>query len=379
MAAIDRLRGLVMILMALDHVRDFVAPTNFRPDDPEATTLALFATRWVTHFCAPVFVLLTGVGAWLRQSKVGAGPTARWLLQRGLWLIALEILVVNPLWLATSWRLSGYWFFVQVIWAIGWGLIFLAALVRLRPRIVAIVMGSLIALHHVVDDWWPKTRALRPIWSLLHEGFSWIPLGDATGLRVIYPLIPWIFLLALGWSMGPLLADADASRRDRRLRTIGVAMILAFIALRFANVYGDPSRWSTSGRGLAFTTVSFLACSKYPPSLLYLLMTLGPALLALPALGRLGGGAGRFLEVFGRVPLFYYLAHLALAQLAASLNAWLAGWPIGFWFAARPPGFEPHLGLVYAIWASIVVVLFPVCRAYDRLKSSRRRAWTAWL
>ncbi len=359
LAAVDRLRGLVIVVMALDHVRDYFSNAEFDPVDLQHTTPGYFATRWITHFCAPVFMFLAGAAVALRERRSGRAGLASFLARRGAFLIVLEITVVH-----VGWKLDLHYPRVRlmVVWALGGAMLTLAALLllRLSTRTIAIFGLVVITGHNLLDGLHPGGPWRIP-WSMLHEPGEH-PLLGSHGLFVLYPLVPWVGVMALGYVLGPLL-DAEDERRRRTLRVLGGALILAFVVLRLVNRYGDPMPWSSQPRGAAYTLLSFLNLEKYPPSLDYLLATLGPALLVLPALGRLQGRCARFLETFGRVPLFFYVVHIYVIHLSALV--------IGRAFPL--PG-------VYVVWLAVVLVLLPACAWYGRLRARRRDlAWLSYL
>jgi uncharacterized membrane protein len=375
--SVDVLRGIVMIVMALDHVRDFVGPgVPGHGLDVEKIGAPLFFTRWITHFCAPVFVLLAGTGAFLQSARgKGRGELSRFLLTRGLWLVLLELTVVRFGWTFDP----GYHMTpLQVIWAIGWSMVVLAGLVHLPVRAVGAIGIVIIALHNLLDGIMPERfGALAPLWSILHVA-SPLKLGTGRMAWVAYPLVPWIGVMAAGYALGAFLGE-DPAARKKRLFSLGGALTLAFIALRAINLYGDPEPWSHQSSPF-YTALSFLSCTKYPPSLLYLLMTLGPALVGLGLLEGREFPGKRAMLVFGRVPLFYYLLHLPFAHLMGGLLylAWygpvVLSWDTGP--AATPPApFGLHV--VYACTLLLVLLLYPLCRWFGDLK--RRRRDLGWL
>jgi uncharacterized membrane protein len=380
--SVDLLRGVVMVIMALDHTRDFFhsGALVFDATDLSKTTPALFFTRWITHFCAPVFVFLAGTGAFLSLSRGRTKRDLSWfLLTRGLWLIVLEWTLVRfAVTFDLNYRAGG---FVQVIWVLGWSMIVLAALLRLPLGAVAAFGVLMILGHNLLDRFHAADfGAWRWLWMLLHEQG---PVGSPPGfvVFVIYPLVPWIGVMAAGYAFGALLRLEDARRRKILLR-LGLALTLAFVALRAANLYGDPRPWSSQPRGALYTLLSFLNCAKYPPSLLFLLMTLGPAIALLPLLERVKGAAGRFFTVYGRVPLFYYLLHFYLLHALAVVFALarygrqtLSVLPGG----QPPPGWGYKLSVVYLIWIGVVLALYFPCRYWARLKRRKRSAWLSYL
>jgi uncharacterized membrane protein len=380
LTAVDLLRGLVIVLMALDHARDFFTSVRFDATDLTQTTAALFLTRWVTHFCAPVFVFLAGTSAFLYQARGRTrGEVSRFLLTRGLWLVVLELTVVRWAWMF-NFNYTTELLFVQVIWALGISMIVLAGLIHLPTWAIAAAGIGMIAGHNLFDGVTPESLgAWGPLWTILHVQTA-IPLGGEQVLFVIYPLIPWIGVMAAGYAFAPLLRRPERERR-RLLLGLGVGLTLAFLVLRAVNGYGDPAPWSgqdSPGR----TVLSFLNTTKYPASLLFLLMTLGPAIALLPLLERWTGPFARAITVFGRVPLFFYVLHLALIHALALLVGTLAGFdPRSFlrvWLFL-PDEWGYGLGVVYLVWAGVVVALYPACRWFAGVKARRREAWLSYL
>jgi uncharacterized membrane protein len=395
--SIDLLRGIVMVIMMLDHTRDFVhnAALQFDPTDLSRTNIALFFTRWVTHFCAPVFVFLAGTSAYLQLARgKSKAELSRFLVTRGLWLILLELTIVklgitfNP-----DIRFLG---FLQVIWVIGVSMIVLSVLIYLPRSVIAAFGLLMIALHNLLDDIhvrsWRGPGTPIPgiggkLWIVAHQPFDGFPImGDQSpGVAVIYPLIPWIGVMAAGYAFGALY-QLDAPRRRRLLLIIGGAATALFIVIRAINIYGDPSHWSQQ-KSLVFTVLSFVNTTKYPPSLLFLLMTLGPALLALAWFESktYGGAIRNFFVTFGRVPLFFYIlqwftAHIISIALHFALGkpvSWLWQSPADF---GRPqPGIGFNLGVVYLAWIAGVLLLYPVCRWFAGVKQRRRDWWLSYL
>lgn len=387
--SVDFVRGIVMVVMALDHVRDFFHfyAKSFDPLDPSKTWTALFFTRWATHFCAPTFVFLAGTGAFLstRRGKTKA-ELARFLLTRGLWLVLLELTLVRLGWF---FNFDYHLMMVQVIWAIGWSLVVLAGLVFLPTRVIAAVGLALILLHNLFDGLSADSFGpLRWLWVVLHEQNILMP-WPGFAVFVAYPLVPWVGVTAVGYAFGSLLT-LERGRRRRTLLTIGGAAVVLFVLLRAANVYGDPTPWSVQARGAWYTCLSFLNTQKYPPSLLFLLMTLGPSIIAVALFDR-EGGPGRLARpfvVFGRVPLFYYLLHVPLIHLVAVIFAyvkygraeWLfINWPPPGAPQLEPPGYGYDLWVVYLVWLGVVAALYPLCRWFAGVKRRRRDAWLSYL
>jgi uncharacterized membrane protein len=375
---IDRMRGLVIVLMALDHVRDFfnVDALYFDPTDLTRTYPALFLTRFVTHYCAPTFVLLAGVSAFLHGRKLNdRGALARFLLTRGVWLILLDAIVVSPVWALELGR-----FHLATLWAIGCSMIALAGLVFLPLRAVPLIGVLIIVSHNLLDPLHAaQFGAWAPVWSILHEPGA-LPFGLPGG--VSYPVLPWIGIMALGYGLEPVFLE-PASTRAWQLTLLGLASIALFLLLRGTNFYGDPHPWSQQ-RDSMMTALSVLNVSKYPPSLLYALVTLGPALLLLLAMERFGGFAGEVLATFGRVPLFIYLLHLYAAHAAAVALFLTEGFDYnqlrGFGAQAAPPaGLGLSLPATYAAWILIMAALYPACRWFANVKRRRHDWWLSYL
>jgi uncharacterized membrane protein len=381
--SIDVLRGIIMILMALDHTRDFFGDLGVSPTNLATTTVPLFLTRWITHFCAPVFFLLTGTGAYLSLRRLSRDELAKFLFTRGLWLILLEVTLLRFLW---QFNLDYQLVLLNVIWALGWAMIALSILVRL-PAWAAVTFGVvLVAGHNLFDGVRPEALgSFHLIWQILHvPGF----LLNEPGRSVFtaYPLIPWVGVTALGFGLGQIY-QWEVERRRRFLLLTGLALVGAFLVLRSINLYGDPLRWSPQASG-AFTVLSFMNTSKYPPSLLFLLMTLGPALLLLRGLD---GGTPRLLQpalTYGRVPFFYYVLHILLLHLLAVVLAQLRFGDISPMFQSpdvghfpitQPPGWPLGLPYVYLIWISVVAALYPLCRWFAGVRQRRKEAWLSYL
>jgi uncharacterized membrane protein len=375
---VDALRGIAMVLMALDHTRVFLTDAQFAPVDLAHTTPALFFTRWITHFCAPAFFLLAGVGASLSLARGRSlAQVSRFLLTRGLWLVVLELTLVAFGWdftlHVTPW-LAG------VIWALGWSMVFMAALAWLPTGTLAAVSIALIALHNTTDAITPAAFGeFGWLWTFLH-----VPDPHAgTLMRIDYPVIPWVGVMAVGYAMGPLFRESP-ERRRRMLIGIGVSATIGFIVLRWLNGYGDPASWSVQTRG-TYTLLSFLRVRKYPPSLAYLLMTLGPLLIALAWLEHARGRVFSFFVTFGRVPLLFYVAHIYVVHLIAVAVAYGQGGSPSFLLtsdgplARHPSWYGVDLGWVYVGWLSLVIALYPLCRAFAKAKARRRDWWLSYL
>ena len=382
--SVDVLRGLVMVLMALDHTRDFFSDTAFLfdPTDLTKTNTALFLTRFVTHFCAPVFVFLAGTGAFLSTLR---GKTqselARFLLTRGLWLVLLELTVIRCL--GWQFNFDYHYSFGQVIWAIGWSMVALAGLIYLPHR--ALVGFGLVMIlgHNALDKIQPESfGALSWLWKILHVPGNLEPMSGVI-FEVRYPLIPWIGVMAVGYGFGKLLLH-EPQHRQKLLFRLGAVLTLSFAILRAVNVYGDPAPWAVQ-KNWWFTVFSFLNCTKYPPSLLYLLMTLGPALMALAWLDKSSGRWRQPFLIIGRVPLFYYLLHLPLIHLMAVIFSVIRYGHLDKSLFENPPyasvpkDFGYGLPVVYLVWIAAVLLLYPACRWFADLKKRRKEAWLSYL
>ena len=377
--SIDLLRGVIMILMAIDHSRDYFGMPGVSPTNLAQTTVPLFFTRWITHFCAPVFFLLMGTGAYLALRRKSVTELSRFLLTRGIWLLVLELTVVRCL--GFQFNFDYQVTLLNVLWALGWALIALSALVWLPAPLVTAFGVVMIAGHNLLDP----VRSASSLWALLHApGFVYS--GEEHVVFVSYTLIPWVGVTAAGYGLGQIYHWSPERRRAFLLRA-GLALTAAFLVLRGLNVYGDPVPWATQASG-AFTAVSFLNTNKYPPSLLFLLMTLGPALVFLWAVDRRTPGVLRPALTFGKVPMFYFVLHLPLIHLLAVIVCYArygtAHWMFespdlaNFPFTA-PPGWGFSLPIVYLIWLFVVALLYPACRWFAALKQRRTEAWLSYL
>lgn len=368
-----------MILMALDHTRDFFGIPGQNPTNLASASAALFLTRWITHFCAPVFFLLTGTGSYLALRRRSPGELSWFLLTRGLWLIFLDLVLARCL--AYQFNFDYRVTMLLVLWALGWAMITLAALVRLPVSVVTAFGVVLVAGHNLFD----RVSSASPLWSILHRpGF--VLNTPEHAVFVAYPLIPWIGVTAIGYGLGRIY-DWDADHRRSFLLRLGTALSLGFLVLRGLNVYGDPARWAPQ-KSAAFTALSFLNTTKYPPSLLFLLMTLGPALIFLALVDRHTPQVLRPALTIGRVPLFYYLLHFALIHLLAVATCFLrygsAHWmtespDLGHYPFSPPPGWGFSLPVVYLAWAFVVLAMYPLCRWFAALKARRSEAWLSYL
>ena len=377
--AVDVVRGVIMIIMALDHTRDFFGIPGKNPTDLVHASAALFLTRWITYFCAPVFFLLTGTGAFLSLRRKSPGELSRFLLTRGLWLIFLEVVLLRCF--AYQFNVDYQVTMLLVLWALGWSMIVLAALVQL-PTIVVTVFGAVLILCHNLFD---SVQSANPLWSILHApGF--VLNTPRHMVFVAYPLIPWVGVTAVGYALGQVYRW-DAERRRTFLLRLGLALTLAFLVIRGVNRYGDPSHWLAQ-RSALFTALSFLNTTKYPPSLSFLLMTLGPAMIFLWSVDRVTPRMLRPALVIGKVPLLYYVLHFPLIHLLAVITCYVrygsAHWmfespDLAHYPFSAPPGWGYSLPIVYLIWAFVVIAMYPLCRWFAALKQRRSDAWLSYL
>lgn len=408
--SIDLLRGIVMVVMMLDHTRDFVhnAVYQFDPTDLTRTNVALFFTRWITHFCAPVFVFLAGTGPYLQLARgKPKKELSRFLITRGLWLIVLEFTLVRfGAFFSLDYRFLGA---MQVIWVIGASMVVLAALIHLPLKGIAAFGLATIVFHRLLDairvEGWHGPESPVPslgakLWIVLHQPFEAFPVAGFPSpvVFVIYPLIPWVGVMAAGYAFG-VLYQKDAHQRRRWLLMIGGIATALFIVIRAINLYADPSPWSAQ-KNVLFTVLSFINTTKYPPSLVFLLMTLGPAIVALAWFETRGASLGtetlsertpgaklrKALVTFGRVPLFFYLLQWPTAHLISVLLHLATGKPVGWLFQSpidsftNPPrdvGF--NLAVVYASWIAGVLLLYPLCKWFAGVKQRRRDWWLSYL
>lgn len=386
-ASIDILRGLVMVIMALDHIRDYFHLGVFGglndPSNLETTTPILFFTRFITHFCAPIFIFLAGTSGYLYSLKQSKHQLSKFFLTRGLWLIFVEIVIMNFLW----WFDISYGFInLQVIWAIGVCMVMMSVFIYL-PFSLNLALGLvLIFAHNSLDgitiegSQWSTT-----LWYVLHQP-HFFQLSDSHYLSISYPIIPWIGVMLLGFCFGRFYhPDYRFESRKKWLLGLGISTTLLFFLLRFVNVYGDPEPWASQST-LTYTFLSFLKLHKYPPSLLYLLITLGPSFLFLYAIEGVKNSVTNFFQVFGKVPFFYYVMHILIIHLFAVFLLLIMGndWTIMIIsmekFSPEFTGFREYgysLWMVYVVWIIIIAILYPICKRYMVYKRNHREYW--WL
>jgi len=393
--SIDVLRGIVMVIMALDHTRDFFTNLSYEPELLTKTYYGLFFTRWITHFCAPLFFFLAGTGAFFYGRRHTSAELSRFLWTRGLWLILLEFTVVG-----TSWTFLFPWGFFGVIWALGTCMVIMALAVRLPVRWLASLALLMIATHDLFDRVRPQQfGSFAWLWSVLHVRGS-ILLPFQLHEFVLFPLIPLVGVMAAGYCFGTLCL-LEEGHRKKLLKRVGIALIVTFCLLRFTNLYGNPSvavggvaqgDWHVQST-FEKTLILFLDVEKYPMSLQFLLMTLGPALLLLAWLDKNDSQAmhpqktsalRNALLIFGRVPLFYYILHLYLVHALAVLLAVLFRQPVtwlfhGAIFGDTPAGYGHGLLFIYLVWITTIVILYFPCRWWAGLKQRRKDWWLTYL
>ncbi len=373
-----------MILMALDHCRDFMhynTTIGQNPLDFSVTTPFLFSTRWISHFCAPVFVFLSGTSIFLYRSKDKTKKqVAFFLFTRGLWLMLAEILVIQPLW-----DFNLIVIFLQVIWAIGLSMVLLSFF-QFLPYRVLLVIGLIIVFgHNLLDSIVIDRPLLKSIcWSLVHQQHDY-PLNEHLLFVVQYPFLPWFGLMILGYAAGKLyLPGVPSPYRKKILRYSGSAAILLFILIRYMNGYGDMHLWVIQKTSV-FTFFDFVNTSKYPPSLLYILMTMGPALIVLSLVENMHGPFSRKVIVFGKVPFFYYVLHVFLIHSIAWITFFATGhsWNdldfTHFRDGSLPYGSGQPLWFVYAAWITVIVILYFPCRWYSKYKATHRKWWLSYI
>jgi uncharacterized membrane protein len=376
-ASLDIMRGLVMVLMVLDHTKGAFWTAPFDPLNADQTNLPVYLTRWITHICAPTFCFLMGTGGYLAGRSRTKSQLAAFLCSRGLWLVFLELTVVK---FGLQFNFSLDTTIALVFWSLGWSLVFLSALVFLPAGVVGLVGVVMILTHNLLDGINPDSFGpLRPLWLILHQQ-GMIQLTPDSKLLVAYPLIPWIGVAAAGFGFGKIVTMETQARR-RLMVTLGLAMTAAFFVLRAVDVYGDPLKWSVKTSALR-TGFSFFNCQKYPPSLLFLLMTLGPMIAVLPALERgvVPAPIARFLATLGRVPLFFFVAQWYVIKTLAIIVAAARGFSPSYLYVPgvpEPPGVKFDLPMVYLWFVVVLIILYFPCRWFAALKDRNKNVW--WL
>ena len=383
---IDMLRGLVIVIMAIDHVRDyFMVGGEQDPLVNPNVGAALFFTRWITHFCAPVFVFLAGTSAGLMAARKTPSGLGAFLFKRGVWLVLIELVVVSTAWSFAPWgvaQLGGQVAIpMQVIWAIGGSMVVLAGAQFLGQRACLIAGGAIVVGHNLLDPIWPVTDGIfdvsHPLWIALHTQMAFA-VGPFI-FAFVYPLLPWIGVMLLGFGAARLF-EAPVEKRDVQLLALGSLAAAVFVLLRASGVYGDPNPWQTQA-GAISTLIDFVNVTKYPPSLLYLLMTLGPAAVLCAFVDRIPDSIKRPLMVFGRAPFAFYVAHLYFIHALAVAFGVIQGFnakqflTYGFFF---PKGYGLGLPGTYAVWLLVVAILYPLCAWVGAIKDRRRDWWLSY-
>ncbi len=385
--SIDILRGIVMVIMASDHVRDYFH-INANTDDPmnlATTTIPLYFTRWISHFCAPVFVFLSGTSIYLQSLRKTNTELASFLIKRGLWLILIECTVISLAW---TFNPRHDIIIFQVIWAIGISMVILGLLKLVHlPQIVLFILGVVHVFGHNILDFYEKAQDFQSNfwWDLFHHGvFQPYTYAPNRIVLMVYPFPAWTGVMLLGYCAGSLFtSEFSIEKRKKILACIGVGLILFFVVLRFTNVYGDPIKWSIQ-KDAIYTFLSFINVNKYPPSLLYLCITLGPALILLAFIENIKNKFTDAMVVFGRTAFFYYILHLYVIHLLTTILFFVRGHSFEdsnspnhhpFLFVVAGEGYG--LPVVYLIWIIVVVALYPLCKRYDQYKINHKEKW--WL
>jgi uncharacterized membrane protein len=384
--SIDLLRGIVMIIMALDHVRDYFHNMAFlyEPTDLAHTTVFLFFTRWITHYCAPVFVFLAGISAYLYGAKKSKRELSFFLLTRGIWLVLAELFIIS---LFRTFNPAYPYVNLQVIWAIGISMIILSAMIYMNRRFILLTGIILIAAHNLLDNVHVPGNSLSSfLWAVLHEP-KHFTFGQFS-VFTHFPLLPWLGIMAIGYCFGNFyLQSYDPEKRRKIFLYLGIGATALFIILRAGNFYGDAAWWSIQ-KSTAFSFLSFLNVTKYPPSLLYTLMTLGPALIFLALTEKPLNAWTSKIAVLGRVPMFYYLAHILLIHIFALAGVLIAGYKLSdmilstsVMVAPQLKGYGFDLPVVYGVWIALILILYPFCKWFDNYKKTyhSKKWWLSYL
>ena len=383
--SIDILRGVVMLIMALDHVRDFFHVTAMTADplDLQTTTPALFFTRWITHFCAPIFVFLSGTSAFLASRKRTKKEAGLFLIKRGFWLIFIEVTVMT---LAITFNPFYNTIIFQVIWAIGWSMVLLGLFSFINLQAIVFIGFLLVFGHNILDFIPAPKQGLEKIVSsiLFTSADKFIPINRTHFIFDLYAILPWTGIMFLGYAFGTVYKNGATSLSGKKILRLGISVTLFFIVIRFINLYGDPSPWLKQRTAL-FTLLSFVNVTKYPPSLCYTCMTIGPAMILLSVLDKVQSRAARVFRTYGAVPFFYYVLHFYLIHLLLVIAFFLSGYgekdivnpqsP----FLFRPQNFGFHLPVVYLIWLFVIVVLYKPCQWFNQYRSTHKQWWLSYL
>jgi uncharacterized membrane protein len=377
--SIDLLRGLVMVIMALDHTRDFFHAYShiYNPMDPNHSSLAIAFTRWITHFCAPIFCLLAGLSAFLYGKNKTKGELSAFLLKRGIWLVLIELSLVNFAW---SFSVQFGAIILQVIWALGISMMVLAALIHLPKTLIFIFSCIVIFGHNLLDNLHFDGNVF---WAIIHDGGKF-DLSKDHFLIIAYPVVPWIAVMSLGYRMGSLYdLSFDSIKRKKILNIAGFSAIALFIVLHWTNLYGNTWPWKHYDT-ISKTLMSFSNLRKYPPSLLFLLMTLGPAMIFLANAENFKGRMVEFFSTFGRVPFFFYVLHIYVIHFIALIFAQLSGFgwqimilPSSIFHAPELKSFGFPLWVVYVVWLGAIALTYPLCKKFDKYKMNHKEKW--WL
>lgn len=388
--SIDILRGIVMIIMALDHVREFFHEDALLKDplDPATTSIPVYFTRWITHFCAPVFVFLAGTSAYLQGLKKSKAELSKFLITRGLWLVLVEWFIIS---LGIIFDPGYHLIPFQVIWAIGICMFLLGILVWL-PYTAIFILGAVIVLGHNLLDYpeavhFKQGQPMGFWWDLLHAArFAVYPFAPGHNIVIVYPFLAWLGIMMMGYCLGRMFeATVEPAARKKRLLTIGFGLIVFFAIIRVVNSYGDPAPWRDFPSTLR-DIFSFLNVTKYPPSLMYASITLGPALVVLALIEGIQNKFTDFVKIYGRVPLFYYVVHFYLIHaitvfcfyfIEHKTSAEIVD-PNSF-FLFRPQKFGYELWVVYLVWICVVLILYPICKRYNQYKSTHKHWWLSYL
>ena len=386
--SLDILRGAVMVIMALDHVRDFfynpsgsAQSAGLNPTNMATTFPALFFTRWITHFCAPIFLFLAGTSAFLMTQRKTKKELSGFLFKRGLWLIAMEMLVVT---LAISFNPLYNVLFLQVIWAIGCSMVIMSVMVLLPYRVIFGVGLAIVFLHNTLNFVnLPKNALVDMLYSALFSIYQYAPQRMAI---FVYGIIPWSGIMMLGYCFGKLyMPDISVTERKHKLLVMGLGLLGLFLVLRLINIYGDPFPWATQPRGPIYSFLSFINIHKYPPSLMYFCVTIGGGMLALRYLEGINNPFTRVMNVYGRVPFFYYVIHFFMIHGILVVLFYSRGYTNkdiitpGAPFFFTPPGLGVSLFWVYVIWATVVILLYPLCKWYNEYKSGHQQWWLSYV
>lgn len=383
--SVDLLRGLVMIIMALDHVREFIHAEALIADplNLQTTTPALFFTRWITHFCAPIFVFLAGTSAYLQSLRKDKKELRIFLVKRGLWLIFVEIFIMS---FAFTFDPAYPTIFFQTIWAIGISMVILGIMLWLPFRAILFI-GLVIVLGHNTLDFYEATYKgqYSIIYSLMHRFGFYQPTTNHS-LIILYPFLPWTGLMMLGYCFGRILTGYDGIKRNKILAWLGVSIILFFIALRATNLYGDAQHWSTQKNSL-YTAFSFIDTVKYPPSLLFMCMTLGPGILFLSLFVNARSTIAKVIMVYGRVPFFYFILHFFLVHFISMVlffargHSFAEGWRVNpnIPFNFVLPGEGYSLGITYLVWLFVLIIMYPLCKWFSNYKLKHKKWWLSYL